>query len=222
MSRVFYLPPHRTTSHPLALGCMPSTGWWFSADERQYWKKYWRSPSRSRLWTTAFSAAGRHSTTRPLVTDLSKVVAELVCGWLIQTPTQLPICWLVPSHLKDKYIKKSWHDTATFADYRSENGSENLMCLTFDWQTCFLQINTLATHSAAHTAIMLSLVFEIVNSCLVIFTKILNKMKVGRVSAPLLHFQKPFWGHFWLHPWFWGQPLQINLRHFLPHAIHNH
>ena len=52
MSRVFYLPQHRTLST-----C------WFSADERQYWKLL---GSLSGVWTPAFSAAGRHSTTWPL------------------------------------------------------------------------------------------------------------------------------------------------------------
>ena len=65
MSRVFYLPQHRTlsTRHPLALRRMRSTGCWVSANERRYWK-YLGSPPG--VWTPAFSAAGRRSTTRPL------------------------------------------------------------------------------------------------------------------------------------------------------------
>ena len=65
MSRIFYLPQHRTlsTRHPLALRRMRSTGCWVSANERRYWK-YLGSPPR--VWTTAFREAGRHSTTRLL------------------------------------------------------------------------------------------------------------------------------------------------------------
>ena len=65
MSRVFYLPQHRTlsTRHPLVLWRMQLTGCWVSADERRYWK-FLGSPPR--VWTPAFSAAGEHSTTRPL------------------------------------------------------------------------------------------------------------------------------------------------------------
>ena len=68
MSRVFYLPQHRTlsTRHPLALRRMRSTGCWVSADERWYWK-FLGSPPR--VWTPAFSATGRRSTTRPLSCD---------------------------------------------------------------------------------------------------------------------------------------------------------
>ena len=40
MSRVFYLPQHRTpsTRHPLALSRMRLTGCWVPADESWYWK----------------------------------------------------------------------------------------------------------------------------------------------------------------------------------------
>ena len=57
MSRVFYLPQHRTlsTRHPLALCCMPLTGWWVSADENllpphQGFKK--RSSEQARIITS--------------------------------------------------------------------------------------------------------------------------------------------------------------------------
>ena len=50
MSRVFYLPRHRTltTRYPLALCCMQPTCCWVSADERRYWN-FLASPSG--VWT---------------------------------------------------------------------------------------------------------------------------------------------------------------------------
>ena len=55
MSRVFYLPQHRTlsTRHPLALHRMRSTGCWVSADQRRYWKS--RAP-HNKIHNSRFSS----------------------------------------------------------------------------------------------------------------------------------------------------------------------
>ena len=60
MSRVFYLPQHRTlsTRHPLAFCRMRSTGCWVSADGSQFLKFLGFPPG---VWTQASSAASRGS-----------------------------------------------------------------------------------------------------------------------------------------------------------------
>ena len=99
MSRVFYLPQHRTlsTRHPLALRRMRSTGCWVSADERRYWKLLGSPPG---VWTPAFSAPGRRSTTRPLSCLIGLWHESQAPGKVLWSTFYSWDCWTSVSHFR--------------------------------------------------------------------------------------------------------------------------
>ena len=82
MSRVFYLPQHRTlsTRHPLALRRMRLTGRWVSADERRYWKSW--APHPGFEPPPSVQQAGI-LTTRPLSCLKWYIEEGLKCCWLL-------------------------------------------------------------------------------------------------------------------------------------------
>ena len=89
MSRVFYLPQHRTlsTRHPVALRRMRLTGCWVSADERRYWKS--RAPHPGFEPPPPVQQAGI-LTTRPLSCLNSSVLEKMGSVFVTFDPTLVP------------------------------------------------------------------------------------------------------------------------------------
>ena len=91
MSRVYYLPQHRTLSirHPLALCCMRSTGCWVSADERQYWKS-WSFFSSMHCLSLVWGLFGANAAqTHPSISDLKAISMSNITHNMLFSQTEI-------------------------------------------------------------------------------------------------------------------------------------